>query len=261
MENLFKSFLGKKIMVLLHHGNRGDGLIQEGTRTLLRKSGIAYKEFSFPKDTRGDILLISGCGAFSDDWDSGIKYTKRYLDFFDRIYILPASYDAASSKIRFFLSGLSKKIFLYCREHDSFDKVKAIVPFRENIFLDNDMGFYIDYNMWKKDGQGILMAFRNDKERNREIMSQLTIMAYKMQALLLPGRTNTDVMQGTHNEWERALEMISKFEKIYTDRVHVAIAAALLGKKTYIYPNANHIVRGVYEYSLAHLRNVFWKGR
>jgi hypothetical protein len=261
IKNLFSSFSGKEIMVLLHRGNIGDGLIQEGTRTLLRKCGISYKEFLFPQEVSGKILLISGCGAFSHDWDSGIKYARRYLDFFDRIYILPTSFDVASSKIKIFLAGLSKKIFVYCREHDSFDKIKAIVPFQENIFLDKDMGFYIDYNMWKKNGKGILLAFRKDKERNREIICRLTIMIHKIQAVLFPERTNSDVMQGHYNEWESALEMISKFEKIYTDRVHVAITAALLGKETYIYPNANHIVRGVYEYSLAHLPNVYWRGR
>ena len=64
MENLFKSFSDKEAMILLHHGNIGDGLIQEGTRSLLRKYKIAYREFYFPQDARGEILLISGCGSF-----------------------------------------------------------------------------------------------------------------------------------------------------------------------------------------------------
>ena len=105
------------------------------------------------------------------------------------------------------------------------------------------------------------MAFRKDKEINKNIICRLTIMFLKMQTVLSSNVTNRDVMQGTHNEWETALERISNFEKIYTDRVHVAIAAALLGKETYIYPNANHIVKGVYENSLSHLMNVFWRER
>lgn len=261
MEDLFRSFLGKEIMVLLHRGNIGDGLIQEGTRALLRKCGINYQEFLFPRDARGEILLISGCGSFSHDWDSGINYVSRYLDAFDRIYILPASFDVASTTIKGFLVNLSKKIFIYCREKYSYDAVKKIVPYPENIFLDKDMEFYMDYNMWKKKGKGILMAFRKDKERNKEIICRLTIMLHKMRTMFFAKGTNSDVMQGSYTEWETALESISKFEKIYTDRVHVAITAALLGKKTYIYPNANHIVKGVYEHSLAHLPNVFWRGR
>ena len=261
IENLFNSFSGKAIMVLLHCGNRGDGLIQEGTRTLLRKCGITHKEFSFPQDARGEILLISGCGFFSHNWDSGVKYVQRYLDDFDRIYILPASFDVAAEKIKSFLANLSKKVFIYCRERYSYDAVKNIVPLPQNVFLDKDMEFYMDYSVWKKEGKGILMAFRKDQETNKKISYRLPIMFHKMRTLFLPDGSNIDVMRGTCDEWETALESISKFEKIYTDRVHVAITAALLGKKTYIYPNANHIVKGVYEYSLAHLPNVFWRGR
>jgi exopolysaccharide biosynthesis predicted pyruvyltransferase EpsI len=261
MENLFNTFFRKEIMILLHRGNTGDGLIQEGTRSLLHKCKIVYKEFFFPQDARGEILLISGCGSISHDWDSGIKYISRYIDYFDRIYILPSSFVIASTKIRGFLANLSKKIFIYCRERYSYDAVKNIAPFPQNIFLDKDMEFYMDHNMWKKDGRGILVAFRKDKEKNKNIKFRLIAMFHKLHTAFFINRKYIDVMQGSYKEWGTALEIISKFEKVYTDRVHVAIAAALLGKKTHIYPNANHIVRGVYENSLAHLPNVIWGGR
>ena len=207
------------------------------------------------------FCLFQDVDLFLHNWHNGIKYVNRYVDFFDRIYILPASFDVASTKIKGFLSSLTKKIFIYCREKNSYAAVKNSVPFPENIFLDKDMEFYMDHDIWKKDGKGNLMAFRKDQERGKDIICRLTIMFHKMRTIFSPDGLNIDIMQGTHNEWERALESISKFEKIYTDRVHVAIAAALLGKKTYIYPNANHIVKGVYEHSLAHLPNVIWRGR
>ena len=43
---------------------------------------------------------------------------------------------------------------------------------------------------------------------------------------------------------------------VYTDRLHVAILAAILGKKTSLYPNSYHKNRGVFEYSLSNYPNV-----
>jgi exopolysaccharide biosynthesis predicted pyruvyltransferase EpsI len=43
-----------------------------------------------------------------------------------------------------------------------------------------------------------------------------------------------------------------KFEEIRTDRLHVAIAGAVLGKSVKFHPNNYFKCRAVFEYSMAH---------
>jgi exopolysaccharide biosynthesis predicted pyruvyltransferase EpsI len=57
----------------------------------------------------------------------------------------------------------------------------------------------------------------------------------------------------------RFLRFLSAFETIHTNRLHVAIAGALLGKTICMYPNRFYKNRAVYEFSLRdRFPNVTW---
>jgi len=58
----------------------------------------------------------------------------------------------------------------------------------------------------------------------------------------------------------RFLSHINAFETVNTNRLHVAIAAAKLGKKVNLYGNNYFKIRAIYEYSLkGKYANVTWK--
>jgi exopolysaccharide biosynthesis predicted pyruvyltransferase EpsI len=60
---------------------------------------------------------------------------------------------------------------------------------------------------------------------------------------------------------EYFLRTIDHFDSVRTDRLHVAVAGALLGKDVEIYPNSYYKNRAMYEFSLsryAHVRFVDW---
>lgn len=82
-------------------------------------------------------------------------------------------------------------------------------------------------------------------------------------------RDNADLSRvyeyGTHAQsltdytTKRMLAFIDKFDLVRTDRLHVCIGAALLGKKVEFYPNSYFKCRAVYQYSLKDkFQNVKW---
>jgi len=56
------------------------------------------------------------------------------------------------------------------------------------------------------------------------------------------------------------LNEINLYKVIHTNRLHVAIAAAMLGKQVYIYSNNYYKVKAIYNFSLKNkFANVYWR--
>jgi len=263
IEDLFCSYKNKKIYVLLNIGNRGDGLIHMGGRALLAKHNIEYEEIRFPQDISGDMLFVYGCGAFSASFHHMVKFINFYINKFDKIYILPASFDISCREIREFISGVPEKIIIYCRERYSYQDLLKIATFKENIILDKDMAFYIDYSKWNRKGSGVLVSFRKDGEAASSFFCKYStfykaIIKVKLAFSGQMAKWDDVSNGGNETEGEALLQTIANYEEIYTDRAHVAIASAMMGKRTYIYPSCYHKQKGIYEYSLSHMSNVYW---
>jgi len=261
IEELFKSFINKKVTVLFNEGNRGDGLIFLGGKALLDKYGLDYREIEFPQEACGETLFIYGCGAFCWPHNHNVERVKFYMNRFEKIYILPSSFDLSCGKVKDFIANLPSKVIVYCRERYSFEQVMSCIPCKENVFLDKDLSFFIDYGKWKKKGRGVLFAFRTDAEAKcpriiKRCLFILECLTHSFRFIKIK-----DMSRGSEKEPEILIESISKYDKVYTDRAHVAIAAAMLEKKTYIYPNVYHKVKGIYEYSLSGFPGVKWMGK
>jgi exopolysaccharide biosynthesis predicted pyruvyltransferase EpsI len=57
------------------------------------------------------------------------------------------------------------------------------------------------------------------------------------------------------------LGVLERFESVSTNRLHVAISAALISRRVLFYPNNYYKCKGVYEYSLRQrFPNVTWMG-
>ena len=52
------------------------------------------------------------------------------------------------------------------------------------------------------------------------------------------------------------LRVVDSFDVVRSDRLHVAIAGALLGKEVELYPNSTFKNRAVYDFSLERFTNV-----
>lgn len=222
-------------------GNCGDGLIERGVDTLLEKCGITCKTLGAPKTGSSDTLLIIGSGTFNRKWSYGAERVKFYADKYPNVCVTPASFEADYPPIGKFLQELPQNVTIFCRENVSFQALKGLVPKPENVFLDHDMAFYNDITPWRMEGHGEINCFRTDKEAVGR---------------LLPEKNFDISNMGREGQKTLLLDILKNFQTVNTDRLHVAIAGAMLGKNVRMFANSYHKLSSVYEYSLKNNPNV-----
>ncbi|MDD5056121.1 MAG: hypothetical protein PHZ00_07710, partial [Candidatus Peribacteraceae bacterium] len=145
------------------------------------------------------------------------------------------------------LRTLGKTVTIFCRERESYNFIKHHwLHANEQLFLSHDLALDLDYSPFTKTpGEGTLHAFRTDLERTDRGLPP----------------DNTDIsLQGTvSTPINNFLRIIAAKREVHTNRLHVAIAAACMGKDVHLYPNSYGKNRWVYEYSLKTYPNVRWK--
>jgi len=206
-------------------GNIGDHLIWAGTRDLLVAGGVSCRPLAtyevgrlhYPHST----LLIPGSGAFSRLWhewlpDTVLAAARR----FRRVVILPSSYDVSVPIVAQCLS--QPNVYAFARETASYRSVRSLG--RAALSFDCAVQSHVfDQRAFasrqRVQGSGLLLALRED---GGSLLPGLG---------LLPNRaTNQDISltSATLEDW---LGAIAQSGTVVTDRLHVAVAAVLLGKR------------------------------
>jgi hypothetical protein len=240
--DLLRGYRGARVHVLPNPGNGGDGLIARGLRDLAATYELALCELQYPQAASGELLLIPGCGNLCVSYYGAAERAMPYLAAFRSVAVLPSSIEPASPEVAAFLRALPRAAHVFAREHRSAALVRALPGAPDNVWTDHDLAFSANVSAWRtRAGRGTLYAFRQDPESTGHA----------------PPQGNFDI-SGLTADWmsELFLDVVSSFDAVYTDRAHVAIAAAMLGRETHVYPNAYHKVRGIAEFSLAAYPNV-----
>lgn len=208
-------------------GNIGDHLIHAGTRRLL--AGIAYREVSVLRleGMRGELAVICGGGCWCHPHPHMAQYLPRIEDQFERVVVFPSSFDVTEEGTRQALSRT--KALVFARERASYEQIRDICQAE----LAHDCALFFDYSPYQDAGQGLLTAYRTDTEAvGRPIP---------------PG--NNDISM-TCESLDEFLWTIAGYETIETDRAHVMIAAALLGKRVFYNSSNYHKVPALAEFNL-----------
>jgi polysaccharide pyruvyl transferase len=235
LENFLKNLGEKNVHFLDNQGNAGDGLIHAGLYQMAKRLGIQLETFHYPEDRRGKTLLIMGAGAFCRVSWHKVDAVNFYSSRFDKVCVLPATFETNFGPVKEMLRKLPANVILFCRERISYEAALELAPLRENILLDHDLAFVIDATPWKKAGRGELMAFRTDAES-------------RYGRVPMP---NFDISNmGREYHYRLILDIVSNYESVCTDRLHVSIAGALLGRKVKLFEGSYHKIKGIYEYSL-----------
>ncbi len=228
------------VYYLPNRGNWGDGLIRYGTLKLLKDANIDYKELnSLEKDrlfplVKGGIVIYGGGGAWCKRWNHSNDIVKMLTEKCN-VIVLPSTYE---------FTYPIPNTFFFCR--DIFES-KQNMP---NATFCHDMAFYIGKQFLKK-GKGVGKGyfFRYDSESANRIN--------------VPSDNNDISRKGNHlSEVSQFFDEINKFAVIYTDRLHVSIAACLLEKEVHLYPGSYFKNQAVYLSSMRdYFENVYFHER
>lgn len=210
------------------HGNMGDELIYAGIRQLLLKTPYVEVSGQNLEGVSGHTALIAGGGAWCQPYHEFMPgLLPSVEERFERVIVLPSSFDVSVGPVREALS--STRAFVFARELESYRQIREMC----NADIAYDCAFFFDFRPYRRRGEGLLVAYRTDKESALEEIP----------------RDNNDISL-TCTSLDEWLWIISRHEAVETDRTHVMIAAALLGKRVEYRASTYHKVPEVARFSL-----------
>lgn len=287
VERYLQRFVGKdKVYFLLNPGNGGDCLIALGTFHLLNKLNIHYQAVTdvtqIPDHSR---VILSGGGNFNHIYTHIRSALENLHRRSTEVVLLPHTVSDNDALI----CSLGDNVTLFAREQVSYDYLKSLDT-DAHIDLDNDMAFHIDKSqlghyslaqMVVDTGKSLFcvnadIAARHGVSTPREMLKALlfTLKLYSQRQPeglffrkdtesakeVLP-KHSIDISSvynlGVQNEELcrkvvcRMFHSVERFERVQTDRLHVAIACALNDSPAVLHANNYHKSQSVYQYSLA----------
>lgn len=287
--------LKEKLVFVPNPGNAGDSLISYAALLLFKRLGFVFQHC--PYDTKlevGDIknktLIYGGGGNLVPFYSSARDFISRTHEHAQKVIILPHTI-AGNEDL---LEKLGSRVTIFCRELESYKHAKKYAKNAE-VLLADDMVFslqvpdvknpltllgFIRYLVLKvrdsyfkslraipRDVQrylrcrkiiqmktvSVLNAYREDKEGLRREVPDKNIDVSELFAF------GSQLPQDIYFSTFCMLYFLSIFDEIHTNRLHVAIAGALLQKKVLFSANSYFKCRAVYEFSMReHFPNVTW---
>lgn len=233
-EFIVEAAKGRTLVEVVNTGIWGDALIHAGQREFFSHFGISYVQIPvWPKPWRGALWkmykgrslrpvgFVSG-GGFMQPWYDRPNEVRRASRSFGHFILLP--------------STLGMTPVLESRKSDIWVRDKSqSTQYVDQYRFCHDMAFFLDPKP-RRASEELGLFFRKDKER--------------VVGTLPPGNVDLSA-KGTHSsDPEEFLDEIGRFEKIYTDRLHIGIAGALLGRETHLFPSRGGKTRAIFDASL-----------
>lgn len=278
---------------LPYYTNIGDTLIWAGTESFLKRfsarclSRSAYQTFRYmelPKDT---IIILQGGGNFGDLWRVHQEFRLKIIDLYpnNKIVILPQSIyyqDEELLKKDAEIMGKHSELTICVRDKRSFEILTSFFC-KNNPLLVPDMAFYVDQNILNYNkfevGDKILYLRRNDVEFNNvdvciveeeskiEVRDWPTIESvpflirifdvlirlhlYKIADCLFINYLQKYLLK-------KGVRFLSRYYKVYTTRLHVAILSVLLNKTCIFFDNTYGKNKALYKTWLEDLDNFYF---
>lgn len=206
-------------------GNVGDHLIWKGTETLLHMEGINFDCMSLDdleamSDTPiGGTLVIPGSGAFTTLWHEWLpQFVSSASRLFEQVVILPSEYHPDVSIVHEALTR--PNVYAFARDPVSYQRIR---PYGRAVLALDPALYAFDVSIGDcsprpdHDLGHVLVALRTDAG------SQLG------KSGLSPDAANDDISV-SRADLAEFLYAIEAVDSVVTDRLHVAVAAIMLGK-------------------------------
>ncbi|MFZ2151969.1 MAG: polysaccharide pyruvyl transferase family protein [Minisyncoccia bacterium] len=285
----------EKLVFVPNSGNAGDSLISYTTLMMFKMLGFVFQHCAYDSklevgDIKNKTVVYGGGGNLVPLYSSARDFISRIHKHAQRVIILPHTI-AGNEDL---LEKLGSRVTIFCRELESYEHVKKYAKNAE-VLLADDMVFSLQLpdlknpltlvgfikrlvlNAWDshfkslraipRDTQrylrcrkiirmktvSVLNAYREDKEGLKKEVPDKNIDVSELFAF------GSQLPQDIYFSTFCMLYFLSRFDEIHTNRLHVAIAGALLQKKVLFSANNYFKCRAVYEFSIReHFPNVTW---
>jgi exopolysaccharide biosynthesis predicted pyruvyltransferase EpsI len=204
-----------------------------------------FRLLDIPADT--ELILFEGGGYMNDIW-YGLTLIRQILRRHEQpVAVGPHSFWFRRPGFLELFRG-ERPVTIFCRERYSIDLLRGEqVPPNVRLGLSKDTALYLSSrdleDLVEQKGEDYdLVCFRNDRESIVSEATKREIIGSLANPLVEDISKKGDLME--------FVSAVAGAARVYTDRLHVAIAAHILGRRARLYGNRYHKNRGVYEYSL-----------
>ena len=244
-------------------GNMGDMLIASATMQWFDKNKLKYTRIK--ENETPETFVYGGGGAWTRDYIEYMGNVMNIMKNAKRVVILPSSFDNVPELVKI----LDKRFTVFCREQKSFDYLTQQNT-GATILLDHDMALRmrkiptlscckISSKMKKqvhklkstiKKLPSIVNMFRTDVESTGNHKTDFDLS--DTLGWFSPYESRTTIDCAAHI----MLKTMMRFNTVRTDRLHVGLAAMLVGADVEFYDNTYGKISGVYNNSLAEFGNI-----
>lgn len=259
-------------------GNGGDLLIRNGTLKMLEDIGIT--QTNNPKDAE-IILYPGGCPSM---WSQVIDCIKKTITDYPKAKTIigPATFEYGYTDWPGLFDKYSDRIeALFARDKRSYNNLlKSGLKEKVHTGLSHDPSLYLLNSDWiikqrqTSSSEYILVSLRRDREMAVDKMAKATNIlkpvlsqkafhkltrwvrkrAKKQKIKYIEKKTHNDLPIRDIDVWtldfEDYIDTIRRAGEIHTDRLHVMILGAMLGKTVFAYKTLYGKLENVYEHSL-----------
>ncbi|WP_372922775.1 polysaccharide pyruvyl transferase family protein [Roseovarius sp.] len=268
-------------------GNAGDGLIAQATLQLFRRHSLNWVHLRDPWEAAtlpsGKTVVLGGGGHMCHHWNGFATLASRIQGRAKRLVILPHTIEGNDG----ILADFGSNVDFVCREGMSYQHVAARVGAGCRVHLSDDMALHLDVEaalrrnlaawlmakwgfkrsrvgkhlrrlrhefqygtvqrwLGQRDGVSVLNCFRTDKESAGWDMPKDNFDASAFFSSADGRYGEADAIQSGG----ALVRYINQFSIVNTDRLHVGIAGALLGKRVNLHVNDYFKIKAVYETSI-----------
>ncbi|AMV37087.1 polysaccharide pyruvyl transferase family protein [Planctomyces sp. SH-PL62] len=286
-EEVERDLQGSEFIYCTNPGNAGDCVIACASHRYFDRKGWKYKVVPpnvEPSETNGRVLVYAGGGNLIDMYSQARSFLAKHLAGAKQFILLPHTVRGNEE----LLASLDDRCTIIAREETSYRHLLQHVT-RAKVFLGHDMAFSLDVKGLREDGARRFwplfstkdLVWRNTKRMirqvnrlaqakgNRKLLSSFRMDIERTDVAIPPA--NIDVSRAFASDdlmplncFEtsyRMIKFLDGFQQIDTNRLHVAICGALLGKDVILHANSYSKNEDIYRHSMAgRFPSVVWKG-
>lgn len=242
------------------YGNLGDGLIALGTLDFFKDMEWApsciYGHHKEAFLGHSHVVLGGGGGWVKGLWFHYSEQAVAFLQGGGQLLILPTSFAGLGAE----LVPYAEQVTIFCRERQSYEELLRLGMPESRIFLCPDMAFYTKeehFSGLEEEGQyPVLQILRRDEEGIRK--------NHPRDSVDLPLLFN-DVQWAEEAQCLGPLRavagLINQFECVETDRLHMAVLAALIGRTVRLEPSSYFKIKAIFDYTLHRFPKVSFHDR